>query len=297
MSNSLSLNNVRYLSSSEAVGDNVTHFFKTRSLLRKKTSRDFESYRKNIPTTWNGLNVGYDIWWDNREQRDSFGLPKVNGFVYSDLMSTCLYFRPTNSLLSKIHLNNIIENESFIDEKLINSIMNDLDDKYTLTTSSDKSYPDSVIFLPGTNLLAFESFIDYDKLNLAVQNGAYVKPHPLTTKYHLEMIKHRYGDRVIDVKESGYEYLRHCKNVYCCTNSELGLVGLLYDKNVVVLDLIGGADLQRFGGYSEIYNAVRNNKENLMKLFSCEYSGLIKINKDTARIKSFFSSFNIFCRK
>jgi len=212
-------------------------------------------------------------------------------------MSTCLYFRPTNSLLSKIHLYNIIENESFIDQELINTIINDLDDKYVLSHSDDKEWPTSVVFLPGTNLLAYESFIDYDKLNLAVQSGAYIKPHPLTTKFHLEMIKHRYGDRVIDVKESGYEYLRHCENVYCCTNSELGLVGLLYDKNVVILDLVGGADLQKFGGYSEIYHAVKNNKDNLMKLFSCEYSGLIKINSDTTRVGKFFNSFNIFCRK
>ena len=299
MKRRLSLDDIRSLSSDERVGDVPTHFFKSRSLLRNTKSEFFRNLSHNIPKTWNGLPVVYDIWWDTHKEIDSNNLPKIAGFSYSDFLSKCLYFRPTNSHLAKALLVNILQNGSDVDEKIISKVTRNLQDKYKLIRAKHRfhEWPSSVIFLPGTNLLE-KHYVDYDKVAELVRSGTKVKPHPLTTKYHMEMLKYRYGaDNILNIEHSGHSYALNSEKIYCCSNSELGLVGLLKDKAMELVE-VDAPDIS-FGGYKALYSAIDNSKDKLHVLLSTNLSGIITDSSDKLvanKVEEFMNMFSFFSR-
>ena len=286
---------LKKLSNNEAVGDNATHFFKSRSFIRSTSNENFLSASNHIPKQWNTLPVSYDIWWDTKDKKDKSDIPILTGFSYTDFITRCVFFRPTNSLLGLTHFTNILSIHDKIDKAYTDSIINDIADKYRFNGNENSNYPTDVIFLPGTNLLE-RKYVDYEKVQELVKNGAYVKPHPLTTRYHMEMLKCMVGEsNLIDIYKSGFNYLKNCERVYSCTNSELGLVGILLDKDV------NSVEIEKppfsFGGFESIYKSTQYDKHNLLKLMSCEYSGIVDINTDfVKRMNNFFFSFNFFAR-
>lgn len=297
MKRRLSLDDIRSLSSDERVGDTPTHFFKSRHLLRNIKSSFFNQISKEIPNEWNGLPVVYDIWWDTCKERDNNGMPMLAGFSYTDFLSTCLYFKPTNSFLANMLLDNIVKNEVYIDNHVVDLINLKLNDKYKLSNVKNVSWPSEVVFLPGTNLLE-KNYVNYDKVASVVANGAKVKPHPLTTKYHLEMLKHRFGaSNIIDIEHNGYSYLSHCDKIYYCSNSELGFAALIQDKVIENVE-VDRPDIS-FGGYKAIYNAIDMSKEKFFMLLSSDTSGLIvadDIKNVKKKLEKYLAGFSFFTR-
>lgn len=286
---------LKKLSNNEAVGDNATHFFKSRSFIRSTSNKNFLNASKHIPKQWNNLPVSYDIWWDTKDNRDENGIPVLTGFSYTDFITRCVFFRPTNSILGLCHLTNILSTHDKIDKKYTDNIINNIADKYRFNGNTSTIYPTDVIFLPGTNLLE-RNYVDYNKVRELAKNGALVKPHPLTTRYHLEMLRCMVGEsNLIGIYESGINYLKNSERVYSCTNSELGLVGILLDKEVNSVEIENPPF--SFGGFESIYKSTQYNKQNLLKLMSCEYSGIVNIdNQFVKRMKNFLFSFNFFAR-
>ena len=72
------------------------------------------------------------------------------------------------------------------------------DDKYAL--SSDVEPKDFVVFLPGTNIAA--DIVDWEKLNRAVEQGAYVKPHPISAPAVITKLVNDYGEERVLPKKS-----------------------------------------------------------------------------------------------
>lgn len=286
---------LKKLSNNEVVGDSVTHFFKSRAVIRSTHNSKYTNATKHIPKKWNALPVAYDIWWDTWKQKDDFGIPVLSGFSYTDFLSNCIYFRPANSVIGYTHFRNIISIKPTIDTIAINKIISGLDDKYCLNVKTNKNNPSDIVFLPGTNLLE-RNYLDYDAVREIVSNGGQVKPHPLTTRYHVEMLKHEFGDRnVVDIRASGFDMLKSCDRVYCCTNSELGIIGMLLDKEVSSVEKNDSPE--KFGGFESIYKATNYKKENLLMLLSCKYSGIINVGYQfQERMFNFFQSFNYFMR-
>jgi len=284
---------LRAIDTDERVGRVPTHFYKSRSLLRKTPHNHYDSFSQKIPSSWYGVPIKYDQFWDN-ERKDDNGITVLDGFGYTDFFSSCLYFRPMSVLLNNSYLQNLVSTPIRINKSLIDNIVSKLDDKYIQQPVNRNLCPDGVVFLPGTNLLE-RKYVDYRAVKQAVNNGAKVKPHPLTTRFHYEWLKVFFGEsNVIDINDAGDYYLKECKTVFCCSNSEMGLKALLLDKEVHSVEV---RDPDKFGGFESIYKAVKFNKNRLEKLISSDRSGIVDIEyKCLPRIKNYLRSFNFFIK-
>lgn len=286
----------------EKLGDPVTHLMKTGSLRRSSTLDDYANFTKKIPRTFRGVDVKYDIWWDTSSQLDkNTQRPIVTGFSYTDMLSRCVFIKPMNSILAESILKTIVfNNMETIDHKLTDRITACVNDKYKLNTDKTHDMPERVVFLPGTNML--HRVVDNNEVHrLVYEEGAKVKPHPLTSKFHVLELKHELGaENVIDKDASGFQYLSAAKTVFCCTNSELGLAAFLLDKSVCLVE----KKLDNFAPtYKSIYSAIMEQnvmhpKAALLKLLSSEYSGLIFIDDKKAKQKiiNHLNSFNLFTK-
>lgn len=108
-------------------------------------------------------------------------------------------------------------------------------DKYQMIRQFERAPLEAVIFLPGSNLL--EKAVDWFKVRRLVEAGAIIKPHPITNDHWLTLIAESFpGENIAYHKASGFDYLSRAEHVYTTNNSELGLLALLLDKQVGMVD-------------------------------------------------------------
>ncbi len=122
-------------------------------------------------------------------------------------------------------------------------------DKYTLLSYPSEP-PQKVVILPGSNLL--ETAVDKVKLNKAHEAGAYIKPHPLTNKKHMELFQSEYGDELLPKNYSGWEAVRNAQTVYTALGSELGLCAEAFGREMI--DISGRKPA---GGYVHFHQYLR----------------------------------------
>ena len=165
-------------------------------------------------------------------------------------------------------------NESY-DELLEAKWKNILKDKYKLDRADTKSYPETVIFLPGNNVLDLMNWELIARVILEIDD-VMIKPHPLIDEKAAEKIAHKVGwNRIINPNESGMDYLLNAKTIYSGSVSELTIVGALYDKKVINL---GNFFNECLGAYYPLTRQMflsDNPKQTILNVMNCDYSGFI----------------------
>lgn len=105
-----------------------------------------------------------------------------------------------------------------------------MSDKY-IQYEYETECPDKLVILPGSNLI--EKTVDKEKLNFAVDEGAFIKPHPLTNTDHIKLLEKEYGKkRVLPRMYSGAILAKEADEVYSSLGSELALLAELSGKEV-----------------------------------------------------------------
>lgn len=130
----------------------------------------------------------------------------------------------------------------------------------------------SVAFLPNFNNIKSINFkkvsdfiFDYD---------GYIKPHPLTSTKTLDLFRYKFDNRIIDSKYAGFSILKNASNVGITSNTELGIIAYLLNKNIFDLDTdeyyLNGSS----GSYISFYKVIKE-KQNLNHFLNTFLSGLI----------------------
>lgn len=276
---------LKILARKDELGNNASHFFKSGNVLRNPENTALKM-RGVLPDK--GLyktNLEYDLWYDLG------GREKIHGYVYTDMLSDYLYLKPANEFFADKAMVDSLDHEPTEEgERLVSCLSEGVLDKYRLRPRTF-SY-DFVIFLPGTNIIG--KAMDGGKVKRAVDQGAVLKPHPISSVSLIQSLKKSFGDQnVLGKKESGHQLLRESKIVGCCANSEMGLAAIAADKGFHLFT----TDFNQHFTYSSIYKAVLrggNYKDNLIRLFSSPFSGIVgdKSPDKIDRIAAFFNQFS-----
>lgn len=276
---------LKILAREDELGNNASHFFKSGNILRNPKNAALKM-REILPAK--GLyktNLEYDLWYDLG------GRDRIHGYVYTDMLSDHLYLKPANTFFAnKAMIDSLGQPPTEEGERIVASLAEGVFDKYRLRPSQSKH--DFVIFLPGTNII--EAAMDGGKVRRAVEQGAVLKPHPITSVSLMQSLKNSFGERnVLGKKESGHQLLQDAKIVGCCANSEMGMAAIAADKGFHLFT----SDTERHFTYSSIYKALLrggNYKDNLVRLFSSPFSGIVSERSPDKidRIAAFFNQFS-----
>jgi hypothetical protein len=274
------------LAFNDVLNNDIAHFFKSGNIRRSEENNQLNKIHHLLPKKGNhGTNLEYDIWYDLQDD-------KIRGYVYTDVMTKFVYLKPASSFYAKKILRESLKGEiNSLGESIFQDIAENNTDKYKLR-SCDESYP-YVIFLSGTNIL--REITDQNKVIKAIkENGAKLKPHPLTSPFCMSYLKAKYGkDSLLHKNLSGHEILNRAKEVGCTSNSEMGIIALAQGKRVHLFDKKN----IRCKTYTQIYNVLFENGypviNDLKSLFSSNYSGLVyyKNNNPKKNIDNFFKYF------
>lgn len=287
------------LSSNEIPGNAVTHLMKSGAIVRSSTISQYHKFSERIPKTWRGIPLQYDLWYDVENKDKKTGKLGLTGITYTDMLDNCVFFKVPNYRLNTELFTTIIHNAcEKINYNTIDRIIQSISDKYASLDANIIDVPPGVMFLPGTNIL--DSIVDFKSLKTLVDNeGVKIKPHPLTTKFHKFMLQKKFGaENIIDNLLSGHQYLKATKAVYCCSNSEMGIAGILLGKQTGLLNN------PKYTGpktYGSIYDAILSTdsvRSNLFKIFSSEYSGIIHLEDPNAdnKMYNYLNSFNFLLK-
>ena len=270
----------------DVLGNSAAHFFKSGNVTRSAANKPLEQLMSLLPEKGNyNTNLEYDLWY-------SFNDNKIHGYVYTDALTKFIYLKPASVRYSTNAMQTAVLNEITPEgEMLFNDLAKNNNDKYNLKKAR-KQY-DFVIFLPGTNCI--DAVIDYEKIERAVNQGAYLKCHPLTQQALLTRLSNRFGkDKIIDKKISGHQLLEDAAIVGCGMNSEMGIVATAKGKRVYLFDQ---QPSNRHWTYTSIYKAIRveepGAQDRLKRLLSCKHSGLVSylVENPKDRIEHFFTYF------
>ncbi|MGL4404089.1 MAG: hypothetical protein ACRCTS_10280 [Fusobacteriaceae bacterium] len=154
----------------------------------------------------------------------------------------------TNEEIINIALHDNNPNNFISNIKYMKLIVEAMGNKY-IQTKKLLNKIDSVVILPGSNILNIT--VDFDAVTAAVNNGAYVKPHPYTTAEDIFALKKRYGNRVLGKDYSGCDIIKTSKRVYSTGASELAIYSIVLGKTVMD---IGNKNSNTRGGYCAIFN-------------------------------------------
>ena len=265
-----------YMSSNEWLGDSTTHFMKTGNTLRSKRNDDLVLISNHIPKIANGVKVEYDISYESPRDR-------IHGYKFTDLMTKVVMITPCNYDIAVDNLRKCIR-KGVTQEGLdiLNKIRDNLNDKYIL---EDVEVPArEVVIMPGTNLITKEGgWVDLEKVDELVKNGAYVKLHPVTAKVWQTIFKNRWGDHCLGKDVALYPLVRRAEKTYFCMNSETGLSSAILGKKLGVVDK---KDRKGKGTFEHVYRAidtcgVKDTMYNrIAALFSHPESGFITVYHD-----------------
>jgi hypothetical protein len=291
------------ISNNEVPGDTSTHLMKSGAAVRGPSITEYYEFSKKIPKKWRGVELSYDIWYDMTDVKDKkTGRYFIPSFVYTDMFNKCLFFRTPNTVLNKSLFLTILRNhKEQVNEKVLWRITNSLSDKYSLFNYQNVEWHDRVVFLPGTNII--DGILDFGYVkNLVDNEGAKIKPHPLTTKFHMFMLKKMYGEEnILGNMASGFDYLLNSKVVFCCKNSEMGLTALLLKKDMCLVD---NSSYTGPATYGCLYDTIMENELHrpataLAKILTSDYSGIIHLSDPLAEQKmyNFLNSYNLLVKK
>lgn len=140
----------------------------------------------------------------------------------------------------------------FLKDRVLNNQAN----KYNEICSKSKhDNAVALVVLPGTNI--FDRFVEVEKLmdiSLAYGKFALFKPHPLTTKEHLEAMPNLTTPAAtfLDPLDDMYYYMNKVNEVYATHTSESPLYATILDKVVKPLD----KHRRRLDGSISCYNNI-----------------------------------------
>jgi len=275
------------LAFNDVLNNDIAHFFKSGNIRRSDENNQLNKIHHLLPKKGNyGTNLEYDIWYDFKND------PKIRGYVYTDVMTKFVYLKPASSMYSVKLLKECLKGKITEEgEKIFEDISQNNKDKYKLRNTIDE-HP-YVIFLPGTNIL--NEITDDVKIEKAIKSdGAKLKPHPLTAPFIMSFLRAKYGKNTLIHKNvSGHELLNRTEVVGCCSNSEMGLIGLAQGKRVKLFD----KNKIKAKTYTHIYEVLFQDGypviNDLKRLLSADYSGLIhhSTKNPKERIDNFFKYF------
>jgi hypothetical protein len=291
-----------HLTKNEVVGNDITHLLKSGAATRSGTVKQYTEFERLIPKRWRGLSLKYDLWYQSTKVDKETKRPIIPGFLYTDMLNKCLYFRVPNESMNTQLLETILLNDyEQTDSNIVARITNSLSDKYNLVPPPNTEFYERVVFLPGTNIL--EDILDFKYVKKLVDNeGAKVKPHPLTTRFHQFILKKTFGEQnILSNSVSGFSYLWRADVVFCCKNSEMGLSALLLNKRICLVD---NTEYKNHTTYGSIYDTILrapnySANQALAKILSSEYSGIIHLEDPLAEQKmyNFLNSYNFMIKR
>lgn len=270
---------LRNMSTDEVLGNTAAHFFKSGNVLRAEGYTDLAKLKDLFPTD---LKIEYDVWYD-RNDKDA-----VHGYCYTDLLNQFLYIRPACTVRVYQTMVDAAQSEITDEGRMLLEKMQGSGDKYRLRKV--RGQPKFVIFMAGTNI--WNEITDTDRLKNAVNQGAFLKPHPITARPMLAYLNKQFPGKVLSENHSGYNLLDGADIVGAFTNSEMGLSAIARDKKVYLLN-----DQRNMFTFSGVYNAVCPggvaSKERLLRVLSCKSSGLIPLHAANPQeyVDGFFKRF------
>jgi len=283
-------NKLEALSINESLGDIPTHFMKSGSASRPISDlNELAEFRKKIiPQKYRGSSFEYDIWFNTNE------LHTIRKWLYTDFLGNGIYIRVPSIKINDRLFKSIVNSDIKIDEERCEKIVNNFHNKYNLSTNLE--YHDKVVFLPGTNIISKGKTLHWGRLRQCVEEGFVIKPHPITQKVWIAMLKKEFGeDTVLDKKVGGFELLANCTNCAVMQNSEMGLMALMLDKQLRLVSHAREDREKNLWTYESIYATIANTKakESLMKIFSARNSGIIfSFDNDAEyRIENYLNNF------
>ena len=254
-----------YMSQNEWLGDPTTHFMKSGSTIRSPANKAQEALANLLPRVVNGVKVEYDIAYDNPHE--------VSGYKFSDFLTNALYIGPQSGRISTEVIAEVASRPATEEGYAIfDKLRDSMEDKYILDEDFDAEI-DTIVVLPGTNLLSREDTVDFDKIDQLVREGAYVKIHPITERTWEASLRQRWGKQVIGSDVSLYPILRACNRVMFTMSSETGLAATLLGKKIGLIDhpkkkafstfqhLYGGMDRARNGSLRERFSSLLSHPE------------------------------------
>ena len=151
-------------------------------------------------------------------------------------------------------------------------------DKYKLGVN-DKTY-EKVALLPGSNMLGTHT--KKELVQKAVDSGAFLKPHPITTGKVLELLDEFWYGKVLPKESSGFNLFINAKEIWTTRYSEFSLFSILTNKK---FNFIDEENIANRGSYKSLNLA--------LEIFGAQNS--IGLNKILNSYKSgvFFREFNI----
>ena len=152
-----------------------------------------------------------------------------------------------------------------------------LKDKYDLHREKepDFTYPEKVLLTPANNafdLLSWETMCRVCHDN----DDAKIKPHPLCDMEGVQKMVERVGwNKIIPWEHSGMDYLINCKEAWTTSCSELTAIGALLGKKIYNMGNYFHEDDGAYFSLARNIYAAENQQECILRMASCEFSGLI----------------------
>ncbi|MGL5690246.1 MAG: hypothetical protein ACRDD8_05425 [Bacteroidales bacterium] len=241
---------------------------KEENLSKKIKGTFLSSEIESIAKSYN-LRTFYDMNLENAPER----------IIYTDFMNclggvyVCSGCTFKNEIMINEHLNG--GKYDYTEINYTEKIISALDDKYSLLPHLSKKKIDKIVILPGSNII--QQIVDDKKLIRAVAEGAYVKPHPMTSREDLKYLNELFGSKCIHHMIGGAQLIKNAKEVYVTGSSELFMYAIMLGK--VVHDISKNTYIPK-GGYQAIFKIVTAHKHYerpivLNKILSYKHGGII----------------------
>ena len=164
-------------------------------------------------------------------------------------------------------------------------------DKYELDEKGDSC--DKLVLLCGSNMLGTHT--KKELIQEAVNQGAMLKPHPITTKKVLKLLHEFWDGRVYESEQSGFELYKNAKEIWTTRFSEFSLFSILQEKK---LHFIDNNLVTERGSYKSLNLYLectgRQDKESLNKILNSYRSGIFfkefNTEEDIKKYLDFFES-------
>lgn len=275
------------------LNDPLTHIERCGPILRSTSNNKLTPLANLIPKHFFGVPVEYDLTYESPKNT-------ISGYRFTDLLTSCLALLPCNTPLAlDVITKSLNKGPTDIGYYVLNKVRNDFQDKYELHDSH--ANPSAVVVLPGSNVICRDA-VNWDVVSKAVSSGAFVKPHPITTKIDLRNIGRRYPGHVLDANSSLYSMLKTATDVYFPDTSETGFVSYVLDKNVISISQNYQKNIGTFYAYYEALNRCNLNmkmSDKVAALFSHPETGLFSIYHSDRTdmeqwVNAFFYTYQIF---
>ena len=282
------------LSENEWFGDLQTHLTKSGSAMRKAFRPEVVELSTYIPRKIRDVPVEYDITYESPKDT-------IRGYKMTDFLATCLWIAPCSTNLTTSRFCDLMERGP-TDEghHVLEKVFAERTDKYQMAYRG-KRHIKNLIVLPGSNLLS-KRFVCVDKVDYLVnEEGALIKPHPITNRLDMHLLRDKFGDSVLSKDELLYPLVDGAEKINFCMSSEVGFSAVFGKKTFTILDNEEAKNANHVTGtYESFYRALLASKapysfkDRLASLFSYPESGVVSIfhERPQERIKAFVESWS-----